>query len=222
VLKSRNNKAVAQDPLTRFYKSYLETLEKSKQRSVYGSYSCEYVHVGENSRAVPSLKIVMYEYAAITACRPDPLTGSKWAPKWTKVTREQYESLPKVKNEAADAPAPPKAAGARASGVVVAAGDAASGSNGRTQPPSKRSWYGPRSTRQTRRPTSPSGSQGLLHVMIICYHVDLKKVIYFEFRDKPGNFVESSAKFNQIMDSVRSGTRRLLTTRCRPAAIGCG
>lgn len=42
--------------------------------------------------------------------------------------------------------------------------------------------------------------------MSICYHADLKKVIYFGFWDKPAAFVESSAKFNQIMDSVRSGT----------------
>jgi len=41
--------------------------------------------------------------------------------------------------------------------------------------------------------------------MIIWYHADLKKVIYFEFWDKPGTFVESSAKFKQIIDSVRSG-----------------
>ena len=39
--------------------------------------------------------------------------------------------------------------------------------------------------------------------MIICNHADLNKVIYFEFWDKPGTFVESSAKFNQIMNSVR-------------------
>jgi hypothetical protein len=39
--------------------------------------------------------------------------------------------------------------------------------------------------------------------MIICYQADLKKVFYFEFWDNPGTFVESSAKFNQIMNSVR-------------------
>ena len=48
--------------------------------------------------------------------------------------------------------------------------------------------------------------------MIICNHADLNKVIYFEFWDKPGTFVESSAKFNQMMDSVRFPTCRLLTT----------
>ena len=132
VLRSRNNKAVAQDPRTRFYKSYMETLEKRKRQSVYESYSCEYVHVGEDARPVPSLKVVTHEYAAITARRPDPLTGSKRTPKWTKVTREQYESLPKVVNERADAPSPPKAAGARAR-VGVAAEVATSGANGRTQ-----------------------------------------------------------------------------------------
>ena len=107
VLRSRNNKTVAQDPRTRFYKSYMETLEKRKRQSVYESYSCEYVHVGEDARPVPSLKVVTHEYAAITARRPDPLTGFKRTPKWTKVTREQYESLPKVVNERADAPSPP-------------------------------------------------------------------------------------------------------------------
>ena len=113
VLKSRNNKVIAQDPWTLFYKSYLETPEKRKRQPVYESYSCEYVHLAQDSLPAPSLKIVTHEYAAITARRPDPLTGSKRTPNWTKVAREQYESLPKVKNEAADAPAPPKAAGAR-------------------------------------------------------------------------------------------------------------
>ncbi len=42
--------------------------------------------------------------------------------------------------------------------------------------------------------------------MIICYQANLKKVFYFEFWDKPDTFVESSTKFNQIMDSVRSLT----------------
>ena len=58
--------------------------------------------------------------------------------------------------------------------------------------------------------------------MIICNHADLNKVIYFEFWDKPGTFVESSAKFNQIMDSVRFLTSWPLTSRRRPAATGCG
>jgi hypothetical protein len=52
----------------------------------------------------------------------------------------------------------------------------------------------------------PSRGDRVLHVVIICHHADFKKVIYFGFWDKPAAFVESSAKFNQIMDSVRSGT----------------
>ena len=65
------------------------------------------------------------------------------------------------------------------------------------KPRSKKCWYGPRSTRRTRRPTCPLGGR-VLHVMIICYHADLKKVFYFEFWDKLDTFVESSAKFNSV------------------------
>jgi hypothetical protein len=172
--------------------------------SVYESYSREYVHAGEDSRPVPSLEIVTREYAAITARRPDPLTGSKRTPKWTKVTREQYESLPKVKNERADAPAPPKAAGTREEycsrrgrGIRVERPDA---NRRRRGAGTARDLHG----RPDERPP-PRGGR-VLHVMSICYHADLKKVIYFGFWDKPAAFVESSAKFNQIMDSVRSGT----------------
>ena len=206
VLKSRNNKATAQDPRTRFYKSYLQTLEKRKRQSVYESYSCEYVHVGEDSRPVPSLKVITHEYAAITARRPDPLTGSKRTPKWSKVTKEQYESLSKARNEKADVPAPSEAAGARArgGGGSGAAGVAADGSNGHTRTTAVEDEI-VRPEVDTADPTTDLPPRGgrVLHVMIICYHADLKKVIYFEFWDKPDTFVESSAKFNQIMDSVR-------------------
>ncbi len=166
VLMSRNNKAVAQDPRTRFYKSYLETLEKRKRQFVYESYSCEYVHVGEDARPVPSLKVVTHEYAAITARRSDPLTGSKRTPKWTKVTREQYESLPKASNERADASAPSKAAGARAR-VGVAAEVATSASNGRTQTAVEEELVRPEV--DTADPTSdiPPRGDRVLHVMII-------------------------------------------------------
>lgn len=201
VLKGRNNKAVAKDPRTQFYKSYLETLAKRKQQSVYESYSCEYVHVGEDVRPVPSLKVVTHEYAAITARKPDPLTGSKRTPKWTKVTREQYESLPKTRNETSHAPVPPEADRARAGGGGGRV--AVFGSNGRTQTAVEDEIV--RSEVDTADPTTDLPPRGgrVLHVMIICYHADLKKVFYFEFWDEPGTFVESSAKFNQIMDSVR-------------------
>jgi hypothetical protein len=200
VLKSPNNKAIAQDPRKQFYKSYQETLEKRKRQSVYESYSCEYIHVGEDAGFVPSLKVVTHEYAAITARKPDPLTGSKRTPKWTKVTREQYESLPKARSETADAPAPSEAARARARGggaVRVA------GSNGQTETAVEGEIVRPEV--DTADPTTDLPPRGgrVLHVMIICYHADLKKVFYFEFWDKPDTFVESSAKFNQIMDSVR-------------------
>ena len=202
MLKSRNNKAVAQDPRTRFYKSYLESLEKRKRQSIYESYSCEYVHVGEDARPVPSLKVVTHEYAAITARRPDPLTGSKRTPKWTKVTREQYESLPKVSNARADVPSPPKAAGARAR-VSVAAEVATSGANGRTQTAVEEELVRPEI--DTADPTTdlPPRGDRVLHVMIICYHADLKKDFSFEFWDKLDTIVESSAKFKQIMNSIR-------------------
>jgi hypothetical protein len=200
VLGSRNDKTVAQDPRTQFYKSYLETLEKRKRQSVYEAYSCEYVHVGEDSRPIPSLKVFTHEYAAITARKPDPLTGSKRTPKWTKVTREQYENLPKARDETADAPARSRStwaregwSGRRGRGIRVERPDA---NRRRRQAGTARGRHG----RPDDRPP-PSGDR-VLHVMIICYHADLKKVFYFEFWDKPGTFVESSAKFNQIMDSV--------------------
>lgn len=80
LLKGRNDNAVGQDPRTQFYKSYLKTLEKRKRQSVYEAYSCEYVHVGEDSRPIPSLKVFTHEYAAITARKRDPLTGSMRTP----------------------------------------------------------------------------------------------------------------------------------------------
>lgn len=169
--------------------------------SVYESYSCEYVYVGEGSRPVPSLEVVTHEYAAVMARRPDPLTGSKRTPKWMKVTREQNESLPKVKNEAADAPALSKAAGAREEycsrrgrGIRVERPDA---NRRRRGAGTARDRHG----RPDDRP--PPRGDRVLRVTIVCYHADLNKVIYFEFWDKPGTFVESSAKFNQMMDSVR-------------------
>ena len=39
--------------------------------------------------------------------------------------------------------------------------------------------------------------------MIICYHADLKKDFSFEFWDKLDTIVELSAKFKQIMNSIR-------------------
>ena len=88
-------------------------------------------------------------------------------------------------------------------GGIVAAGVAASGSNGRKLTAVEEEPVRPEI--DTAEPTTdlPPWGDRVLHVMIICYHVDLKKVICFEFWDKPDTFVESSAKFDQIMDSVR-------------------
>jgi hypothetical protein len=79
--------------------------------------------------------------------------GSCWRGP-TNGSTAQYESLPKVVNERADAPSTPKAAGARAGWCGRGRRDIR-GERPDANPRSKKSWYGPRSTRQTRQPTSP-------------------------------------------------------------------
>lgn len=43
----------------------------------------------------------------------------------------------------------------------------------------------------------------LLQIVIACYHEKLNNIFYFEFIDDSADFIESSEKFNQIINSIR-------------------
>lgn len=192
-----------------FYENYQrDRLEKGKRNLLYESYSCEHVYLGGETESIESLKVVTREYAEIAPRDTDPATKAKQPPRWWKVTKQRYEELPKntIETSKSSGTLIPRRSNTKVGKSLSSA--LAIKPDGRSNPVPdgghdeliSRSQIDSTDLVPDNRPTY--GTM-VVHTLIICYHEQLKKVYYFDFWDTPGNFVRTSAKFNQILSSVR-------------------
>jgi hypothetical protein len=207
-LNNRNVTSRTSDYGSRFYENYQRNLEEGKNNLLYESYSCEHVYLGGETEPIESLKIVTREYAEVAPRDRDPVTKAKQRPRWWKVTKQRYEELPKNTIETSESS---EALTHRKSHMKVggsSSGALATRSNDHSNAVPDGGQDGPISRPQVDSTDLVPGNRPtygavMVHILIICYHKQLKKVYYFDFWDTPGNVVKSSAKFNQILSSVR-------------------
>lgn len=206
--QKRGAKSRSSDYRKQFYDNYREErLEKGVQNLFYESYSCEYDYIGGEPEPIESLRVITHEYAEVTPREPDPATKVKQPPRWRNVTKQRYEELPRSDVEAPDSlmdsilsrsPVRKK----HSSGILTT----------RIRRPSNRAEDSeqddlipqPRIDSTDIAPSSrPTAGEKVVHALVICYHEQLGKVYYFEFWAVPNDFIQASAKFNQILNSVR-------------------
>jgi hypothetical protein len=206
--QNRGNRPRASDHRKLFYENFQENhLETGKQDSFYESYSCEYDYIGGEPDPIESLRVITHEYAEVIPREPDPATNVKQPPTWQNVTRERYEDLLKTRTEAPDslidsilAKSPLRKK--ESSGIVATGSGKPSKStvNKEQEEVVLRPRIDSTDVAANKRPTS--GAR-VIHAVVICYHEPLGKIYYFDFWAMPGDFIQSSAKFNQILNSVR-------------------
>jgi hypothetical protein len=207
--QKRNGVPRTSDYRKQFYENYQnQVLEEGKKNTFYESYSCEYVYIGGEPDPIESLKVITHEYVEVIPREPDPATKAKQPPRFRKVTKQRYEQLPKSQTEASESLVESILTKAsrigkwEASAIVATKPGKHSSQTSNAEhdeliPPSDTD-----STDVAPNSRLTSGAR-VLHGLVICYHEDLRKVYYFDFWDTPSNFVKSSAKFNQILNSVR-------------------
>ena len=222
ILRWQNRGAgpVASDPRQQFYENYQkERLEKGKQDSFYESYTCEYDYIGGEPDPIESLRVITHEYAEVIPREPDPATKIKQAPRWRNITKERYEDLLKYETEEPsslmdsipEAPsslmdsilaASPIRKKRRSSGVVATESEKRSNltANREQDDVIPRPQIDSMNVAPNSRPTS---GVRVTHAVVVCYHEQLGKVYYFDFWAMPRDFIQASAKFNQILNSVR-------------------
>lgn len=206
--QNKNARSKTSDYRKQFYENYQqERLEKGKKNSLYESYSCEYDYIGGEPEPIESLRVITHEYAEVVPRGPDPATRMKQPPRWRSITKQRYEELPKIETEAPDslvdsilAKSPVRKK--KSAGIVATKLEKQSSltSNGEQDDLIPRS-------RIDSTDVAPNGSPTcgarVIHALVISYHEQLGKVYYFDFWATPDDFVQSSAKFNQILNSVR-------------------
>src|SRR5215210_716588 len=204
----RNARSTTTDSGKQFYENYRqERLGENKDNSDYEMFSCEYDYIGGESEPVECLRVITHEYIEVTPHEPDPATRVKLPPRWRPITREHYERLPKFKAETPDSVIATiiskspikkkKSSGAVATEPGTPSDPAADGEREQEIPQSLID-----SMNMTTNGRSRSGAM-VVHASLICYHEQLGKVYYFEFWAAPDDFIQGSAKFNQILNSVR-------------------
>jgi len=206
--RNRNGRPKISDVRKQFYENYQhERLERGKKNSFYESYACEYDYIGGESEPIESLRVITNEYAEVIPREPDPATKMKQPPRWRSITKQRYEELPKIETdmpkslmESILAKSPmrtKKSAGITASELEELADPT---SNAEQDDLIPRSQIDSTDVAPNSRPTC--GSR-VTHALVITYHEQLGKVYYFDFWAAPNDFVQSSAKYNQILNSVR-------------------
>ena len=206
--QNRSARSKTSDYRKQFYENYQqERLEKGKENSFYESYSCEYDYIGGEPEPVESLRVITHEYAEVAPREPDPATKVKQPPRWRNITKERYEHLPKLETEAPDsvldsilARSPLKKK--ESSGTVATELEEPSNlaADEEREDVIPRSLIDSTNVAPNSRPTSGAL---VMHALVICYHEQLGRVYYFELWATPSDFIQSSAKFNQILNSVR-------------------
>ena len=131
----------------------------------------------------------------------------KQPPRWRSITKQRYEELPKIGPDAPEtlidsilAKSPVKMK--KPAGIAATKREEQAGptSNGEQEDLIPRSQIDSTDVAPNSRPTC--GAR-VTHALVITYHEQLGKVYYFDFWAAPDDFVQSSAKFNQILNSVR-------------------
>jgi hypothetical protein len=206
--QNRAARSKGSDYTRQFYENYRkERLDKGMQNFLYESYTCEYDYVGGEPEPIESLRVITHEYVEVIPQEPDPATEVKRPPRWRPITRQRYEELPKSTREAPDSlmdsilsksPLRKKVT----SGNVAARSERAPNlaENGQQDDIIPRAQIDSTDVAPNSRLTA--GTK-IVHSSLICYHEQLGKIYYFDFWATPGDFIQSSAKFNQILNSVR-------------------
>lgn len=159
----------------------------------------EFMYLGGEPGGVKSLKAIWQEYARVEA-RKNPIT-KKWEPLYTSVPKEEFDAW-KEKKEKEDYEAfrkekqmalPLLEQSKTITPAASVAADDGSPQAGEGQV-------------DALKEMEVRGWPAYLIVMqlyVICYHKDLRTIFHFIFFDDEKDFIVSSAKFNQIIDSVR-------------------
>jgi hypothetical protein len=155
-------------------KCYANTIMNFKNPFIVGSYTCEYLDVGGEAGGIKSLKVIAQLYAKIQITK-DLLSGpAKGRFSWITVTRQEFES---AHNAPAYQPQPQAASAPKEE---------------KDAPPPA-----------TAEPEIRFEYRKVWQMQVVCYHTSLRKIFFFNFLDDEKDFTESSALFNQTLNSVR-------------------
>lgn len=173
------------------HKSYENIDEKSKRaRKFYEniideaittnkfveSYTSEYVHLGGESCNIESLKIIAHEYGKTRMIKNNIL--GRIEPEFLQISKDEFDRLVAEENSKRSDKAPSEQSLVTSStDEAITKLDAINQEN-----------YWP---------------FRFVHMRVICYHIELGVIFFFDFLDDEKNFTQSSLVFNQILMSAR-------------------
>jgi|GEM_PF-5938943 hypothetical protein len=138
------------------------------------AHTVEFVHLGGEPSSIKSLKLIAHHFAQVTTL-VNPVTKQVERP-WRYLTKEEFDRLRAEANsttESSESTAPEQINGPQPVPAAVPAGP-------------------------------PKVTAVAVSVMqVVCFHKELKKIFYFDFIDDGEDFPNSSAQFNQVLDSMR-------------------
>jgi hypothetical protein len=142
-------------------------------RKVAYYFNAEFVNVGGESGSIKSLKLLAYVFLKIEFVK-DAVSGIE-KPRFNQVTQQEFEAV-------------------RAASKPPAAATAA--------PPSKDA--PPQLPKDSiAAPGAKTEYCKVKQMQVLCFHPGLKRIFIFNFYDDEKDFTESSALFNQTLNSVR-------------------
>jgi hypothetical protein len=159
---------------------YEKTRRTFLDSPLVGSWTSEFINVGGEPNSIKSLKIIFQMYGKIISVE-NPLTGKDETQTYW-ITREEFENALKP----ADAPSQDRAP--------------------QDLPPQNQI----QPAQSTATPATSVGAvservayKKIWQMQVACLHEDLKKIFILNFYDDENDFTQSSALFNQVLDSVR-------------------